>query len=318
MSSHKVNTVTLAAWLFAAMTAPLAQIAAGESWLFVLAVGIICSVLCWFIHFLSDGECYHAKWYCRVQLIFLAVAAGIVANWTVPCWPTGNAFPVVPLVLLALAGAAAWNGAERASRTGGVVFWFVALLYAIILAAGVKNLHVGWMEPQWEIGNTMLVFVFLIPVAALFLPREKGNGHFAVLPAVLFFGAAAALLTAGALLPEVAKKMAFPFYEYSKSLSLLGVAERFEAFVSVALTMGYFSLLSLFLSGAWHLAEEIRTGCGRGGILFCSAVAAISLVFLPDILVQWLPSAALAFWGVIPFVAYAAQKIKVKKDEKIA
>lgn len=314
MSKNKINAVTLGAWLFAAITAPLAQIGAGAPWLYVLAVGAICGVLCWCIHSLSGGDCCTAKWYCLVQLLFLAIATGAITNWTADCWPTGSTFPVVPLVLLALAAASAWDGGIRASRTGGVVFWFVALLFVIILAAGVKNQRTEWLRPEWELGDGRLIFVFLIPAVATFLPREKGKGYGITFLAVLFFGLAATLLTIGALSPKVAKGMAFAFYEYSKSLSLLGVAERFEAFVSVALTMGYFALLSLLLSGAYHLTETLGKGSGRYGILFCVAAAAICIGFYPIGTQIWLPMCAVLLWGVLPFGVHAVEKIKKSKN----
>lgn len=317
MSKNKVNAATLGAWLFAAMTAPLSQIGTGMPWPFVLAVGAVCGILCWSIHCMSNGDCFQAKWYCFVQLLFLAIVTGAAASWTADCWPTGNAFPVVPLVLLAVASASAWDGAARASRTGGVVFWFVALLYAIILAAGVKNQRVEWLRPEWDFGGSVLVFVFLIPTAATFLPGEKGRGYGIALFAILTFGLAATLLTAGTISPAVVKEMTFPFYEYSKSLSLFGVAERFEAFVSVALTMGYFSLLSLFLSGAYHLAEALGKGAGRYGIVFCAGAAAMIMVLLSGNVMTWLLIPAALLWGVLPFGVHAARRIKKsKKGEK--
>ena len=49
-----------------------------------------------------------------------------------------------------------------------------------------------------------------------------------------------------------------------RGISILGVAERFESVVAAAMTLGWFCLLSLLLTGAGHLGKRcIPVGGGR-------------------------------------------------------
>lgn len=312
MFSRDVGKYPLWAWIIGGMSAPLAYLAGRDSWLTVLVVGVVCCVLCRLVHLAADIQAEHSRWYCAVQVIWLAVISREIGGWTAQCWPTGNGFPLVPITLLVLATFAAWDGAERASRTGSVLFWFLVLLYGIILASGVQNLELAYLKPDIKLPSPLLIVVFLIPAAASFLPSEK-RGSSIALGAVLLLSVAVSMLTAGTLSLQVAQSSRLPFYEFSKSLSLFGIAERFEAFVSVALTIGFFSLLAFLISAAGHLTERVLPGRGRAGVLITAGLAGTLMVLLPKIPALLLACLSIMLWGFLPLILAGYQGIKKSK-----
>ena len=71
-----------------------------------------------------------------------------------------------------------------------------------------------------------------------------------------------------------------PFREWVSGLSLVGTLQRFDALVSVALTMGWFTLLSFVLCVAGRMREGIKENCYGKGVLF-AAVSGGALMWLP-------------------------------------
>lgn len=315
MFNKRVDAYPLCAWLLCAMYALIAQYAAPANWLVILLAGVGCTSLCWCNFVLCEGQVCSRKWYCIVQLLFLIIVSAMIAGESANTWPTGDAYPIVPLVLLAIATFSAWHGGERASRVAGVVFWFIALLFAIVLAAGSRNIEPEYLVPELNGTGYVLLFVFLFPVVTTFLPREGATCYTKTLFAIVILGTVISVLTVGALSGRIAGEESFAFYTFSKSLSLFGVAERFEALVSVALTMGEYSLLSLLLSCAGHLVHTIHPGQGRIGVASCAICAASLMVFEKEISADWIGVGALLFWGILPLIFRNTES--EKKHKKI-
>lgn len=313
MFSKEIPQRQLWAWIISAMTAPLAVIAGKCSWLWVLAVGLVCSALCWSVFTLSEGKLQYKKWYCTLQLIWLTVVISEIARWTLYCWEDAGQSPVISLTLLILAAVSAWSGGERASRVGSVLSWLMAGIYIIVLAAGAGDLNVRWMRPEMDAPSPELVFVFLLPATVLFLPGKKTKGKYALGLAILF-SVVITLCTAAILSPAAAKKLDFPFYTFSKSLSLFGVAERFESLVSVVLTLGFFSLLSFLISAIGSLAEQLGKGGGRTGIIGSAILAGILLLLHNGLSGFMLAVLSVIFWGIAPLTAVIFEKIKKSKN----
>ncbi len=319
MFRKEVNAYPLCVWLLCAMFALLTRYAASCQWLVVLTAGVGCGLLSWCSLVLREGQVCQKKWYCAVQFLFLVVVTAVSADWSGEIWPTGADDPVIPLVLLLIAMFSAWHGAERAGRAGAVVFWFVALLFAIVVTAGTQNVKPQYLIPKWEGNSDPLFLVFLLPVITSFLPREGAECYTKTLLTAVLLGLLICVMSVGALSVPVAQEESFAFYTFSKSLSLLGIAERFEALVSVAITMGQYCLLSLLLSCAGHLAETISSGQGRTGVIVCTVSAAAFMVFAKEIPDDLLGAAALFVWGVLPLLTRNTTKVKKsKKFEKSA
>lgn len=316
MWSEKVSSRQLWTWAAVALTGPLAQFAGSCSWDWVAVLGIGCGAICWMLHRLAHGVDRWPKWLCAAEFLWAAFMAGMAASWSGYCWDASSARPVVPLTLILLASCASWGGAERGSRVSCVLSWFLTLLYAVILAAGCRDLKANWMKPGWE-GSLILIPIFLTPAVAIYLPRKKGMGAAASLGVISAFAVAISLWSVGALSMDVAAQAQPAFYEFSKSLSLFGVAERFESFVSVAMTMGYFSLFSMLISAAGHLAEHIRQGWGKGGVVAAAVTAGGVCVFLRKVQTAGIATGCLFLWIAVPLLYLALGRLsKSKKIEK--
>ncbi len=301
MQEHDVNVRCLWAWIFVAVSAPLAHMAGHWDWLTVGIASVICATLCAVVLHLSDRHRIRRPWYSGLQTLWLVVVMSAMLRWSASCWPTGRSFPLVPLTLLILALFAAWDGALRASRTTSVLFWFIALLYNVVLAAGTKNLTLTYMIPRLQLPGGSLIMLLLLPSVGAFLPCKK---RLRILPLLLIaaFSVVVSAWTIGTLSPMAAKAVEQPFYVFSRSLSLQGIAERFESLVSVALTMGYFTLFVYLLSGVYHLTEDIFPGQGKKGIAIAGAAAAALMLAAPNIPEIIMAAGAFALWILLPVI----------------
>ena len=299
MQNHKVDPSSLWAWIFAGVSAPLAQGAGRSSWLTVLITGVVCGAACLWVLAAADKRCFHAGWYSAVQTLWLALVTGVLARWSVMCWPTADGFPVVGLTLLVLAVFASWGGAQRASRCISALFWLLALLYAVILAAGTQDLNLRYMTPTAQPFSVLPVVLFLLPVVAGFLPCTKRR-KIVPLVGVSLFATVLSLWTIGTLSAKVTAQLKEPFYAFSRSLTLFGVAERFESVVSVALTMGYFSLFTFLLCAVYHLTDRVFPGKGRTGVVAAAILALTLMMLVTKISEMILAAGCVLLWVLLP------------------
>ncbi len=310
MFTDKVPKSALVVWIWVALTAPLAQLAGKDHWLPAIAVVLVCGVLCWLA--IRFGQPVGGKWLCILQCLWLVAVLAQMARWSAEIWPTGEAFPIVPLTLLALAVLSACKGPTATAKVGSILFWFLLLLYGGLLLAGGENVEFKWLRSQWDMPSPVLGAVLLLPAVAGFLPREKGGEKGVV--GVVLFAAITALWTVGILSSGVAQQLNWPFYEGMKSVGLFGVAKRLEAFVSVAATLGYFALFSLLLSAVGALAERIRAGAGKCGVI-TSGVLAASLIWLP----LWGGGIqgviSLVLWVLLPILSACTKLLKKRKKD---
>lgn len=274
-------------WSIAAVSAPLAIYAGGSSWEWTLLAGLICTAAV--LATLKYGDGNYGIILRAGQLIVIAMAAGTFAKDISPCW--GQRELAMPLTMIVLAALCAMGGAERAGRVSCVIVWIIAIIYIVVLSAGVKNMDIGRLKPDGE-GQLMLLPSFLVPAVILILPLDQGKrlcwlGISALFGTVISIWCAATLTRQGVQLVEI------PFYEYSKSLNLLGVAERFEALASVALTLGMFCLLSLLLSAAENL---VRNGSIIGGIGAAYVASSISIGAAEMSVITTV------FWLIVPLI----------------
>ena len=286
------------AWLIAAVSAPLSQVAGKDGWIAALTAGVVCGVLCLLTTLLPTQWMMHKKWYCILQMAWLVLVLSEMLRWSLAIWPTAGTTPVVPVTLLILAAMSAYNGASVSSRTASMLFWFVSALYVLVIFSGIQNVKLSYLKPEWRMPSISTVTALLLPTAVSFIPREREQKRLLVYPIIALFLTAAALFTVGTLSPAVAGSESWPLYESGKSLSLFGVAERFEAFISVASTMGYCALYCLILSGMGHLAQH---ACNRGkaGVIVGTVLSG-ALLFCPQMPSWVLPMGILLLWILLP------------------
>lgn len=290
MLSEKLSGKQMVLWMASAMSAPLAIYTGKTSWEWTLVTGVVCIGASLVV--LRYGSSDFGKLLRMGQLILLSIVAGIFSREISACW--GEESVSMPLVLLVLAALSAGNGAQNAGRVCCCAAWVTAIIYALVLGIGVKNIE--WIRLT-EMGycHEMLILAFLVPAVWLLLPAQRSKGVFLV--GMIIFGAVVSILCFGTLSARGVVDAQLPIYQYSKSLTMLGIAERFEAAASVALTLGLFCTLSLLLSAA---EEMVKHGAVIGAV-----IAAINVPISTEI-VTILAGFA---WIILPMII-SANKVK--------
>lgn len=303
MFQRKVKPLPLMAWLIVAMSAPCALLAGKDDWLGLVIAVMFAGTFCWAVTGKATQNAQTWEWYCSLQYVFLILTLAAFAGWSQDAWPTGRDFPIVPLTLLFLAVLASYRGAQGACRVSSVLFWLIAALYGILLSFGSKDLEAAYLMPAYGPVNMQSFFILLIPAVMQFIPRD----HSQILRwsglAVGTVFVILALWTTGGLSAPVAKVLDWPFYEAGKSVGVLGIAERLESLISVAVTVGFFSLYSLFLSATGHLAENVRHGWGGKGVVAAGVTAAVLTCIPVRIPAVTMVTFGILLWGILPAVA---------------
>lgn len=315
MFNHKLTNAQLWAWLFSAMSAPVAIIAGGCSWQEVLVIGGLCTLACWFVLNCVKNVTGN-RWLCVVQILWSVAVLGTMSRWTDQAWPTGESYPAVPIILLLLAAAASNTGAEKSARIGGVLFWVIALIYGGVILAGSEDLRIEIHTVREKV-DMRLIPVFLVSALAVYLPVSEKRGSHLGMTGILVMGIAFAVCVTGGLSSEVQGIEENPFYEWIRSLSLAGTAQRFESVVSAGLTMGWFLLYSYLLSAVGHLSEVVWTGNGRKAVWICAGLVCASTFLKRWIPITYVAGGCVLLWIALPMLM-SLWKIKMENSEKSA
>lgn len=296
----------LSAWVFAAITPVAIQLAAGASWPWTAIIAASCALMVWLAW--TRGLGILSQWACVLGVLLAAMTAGELLPSAGDCWPTGNK-TAVPLILLALAVWSAQKGPSAAARVGCVLFWVVVSIYFVVLAAGAKEVEIQWLRPEDTETDWDLAVLSLTPAAAsVLMGKERRWGPRLLLPGAFIL--CACLIVGGVLSPMVVRGLDNPFYEMSRSLSVFGVAKRFEAVVSAGMTVGWFTLLSLYLTICGKLSENVRPGWGRLGA-YAGAVLAVAWMLCDLHIPRPLLAILMAvFWVAMPLLAQGIARFK--------
>ena len=290
------------AWAAAAISAPAAQFLGSTPWHWTLLLGVAagCIWLC-----VEAATVYGRRdWkpLAVLQIFFLMFAVSAAAGWSVACWPTARQEWTIPVVLLVLSACGAAGGCREGARCGAVLFWCLVLLFAVLVAFAVPEVQWDNLRPVNGGDGGTAAAVLLLPAAAALLPRKKGKSPWLWGLGIALIGAGISLLTAGVISPAVAGETQGAFFEMIRGISILGVAERFESVVAAAMTLGWFCLLSLLLTGAGHLGETLHTGWGRPTVWLTALVAAVGLPWAKTVS-PWISAlGALIFWCMLPLL----------------
>lgn len=308
---NKIPARQLSAWLFAAITPPLVQLACGASWAWLGILGCFCLILGRAVrHCGAEVPCL----LCWPGFVLLVLVAGELARAGGEGWPMGGSHPAVSLSLLALATWSASKGADAAARVGGVLFWFTIIMYAFVGVAGVSKIEPAWLAPTGRAPDGLCAVLLLLPAGAMCLP-VVGKGVFGKAALALAVTLGAMIFAQGILSPAVAGEAAQPFYEMGRSLEFLGVAQRFEALICTAAVTGWFCALALVLSIAGELVRRVIPG-GRNWGIWIGAVLSAIWSFGEVKINGWI-LAVLAgiLWVLIPICS--EKKKDSKKSKKI-
>ena len=306
MFREKLPSRQLSAWLFAGMTPVLIQLLGGGSWLWTGLAGIV-SVL-------AAGWVWRSKWepkrwQCPLLLFYIIIVIGEMTHGSAESWPEGNSYPAVPLILLVLAAWSAQKGPSAAARVGTVLFWVVLIMYLVVFGAAVKDVELKWLQPHGRTPDPMGLLLLLTPAAAACLLRSGEKcGPRLTLPAIVAL--CAGLITAGVLSPAVADKTDGAFYEMSRSIYLMGSARRFEALISAGMTVGWFAMLSLYLTVCGTIFQSLFGRWGKAGLWICALAAAAWLLCGLHIPGWILLITGSVFWVALPVLTQGLEKIK--------
>lgn len=298
MQNEIVSGRQMAAWIFVAMTAPLAQIASAGGWLQAVILGAVGWIFC----LLALG-CRHPqpKWICVVQWIWVTLTLMFLLRETANAWPMGKGYPVIPITLALLAAWSARKGASAAAGAAGTLSYIVGIGFLLVLAAGLGR--VSWERERAvpETINENLLLIFLLPCAAAAIPRDRGTKR--ALSGCFVFAVVSAIVVQGIL--SVNGLQGVPFYEMSRGLELLGVWERFEALVCALLTVGWTALLTLLATAAGSLVERVAHNGFRWGVWGTVLVAVAGMLCNMRTNIAILGIYGLICWGLLPLLAQA-------------
>lgn len=306
MFREKLPARQLSAWLFAGLTPVMIQLLSGIPWLWIGVAGILGNLAVYFV-WRSGWE--PKRWQCFLWIVYMIMVLGQLASHAAECWPQGEGGLAVPLILMALSAWSAQKGPSAAARVGAVLFWLVLIMYLAVFGAGAKDMRWEWLWPQWEIPHELGLLLFLLPAAAACLLRTEAAWEpRLILPSV--FTLCASLITDGVLSSAVASKVDGAFYEMSRSINLMGVAQRFEAVISAGMTAGWFALLSMFLTVCGAMFQRLWGGSGKAGVWISALSAAIWMLCGLHISAWILLFGAAVFWVAMPLLTQGLEKIK--------
>lgn len=278
------------------MTGPVTQMAVSGGWVQTAIVGTVSGVLCWAA---LGAKCQMPKWICVLQLVWIALAGATLFRESAGCWPMGNAYPVVPLAIFALAAWSAQKGAASAAAAWSTLLYIVAIGFALVLAAGLGQ--VRW-ERELAVSSRFdgrLMLVFVIPCTAAAIPREGKQAKWGAAAAVLFAVISSVVVQGVLSINGIGEN---GFYQMSRGLSLLGVWERFEALVCALMTIGWVSAASLLFSSTKRLCTRIFNREEKiSPWMMAFASAALSLCDLhTNSVILWI--FGVISWGVFPLL----------------
>ena len=256
MTDRRITTIQLNIWIVTAVIGPIIFYTDGN-WSGILLWGAGISLLLWSV--LRYGRHWDGVVYNVVQCLWLSVVLSQLLPYSADCWPTGEqTFPVVPMVLLVLATVSALKDSKCTASGISVLFWVVAFLLGVVLAAGAPEINSAYLVPKADVINAPMILAFLLPAAAGFLHRVK-TGKLSLF-LVVALGSIVAVWVSGILSPKIASITQWPFYEAAKSVQLFDVAKRLESLVSVGVTVGNYALYSLLLCGVRNIGDKFQKG----------------------------------------------------------
>lgn len=270
--NERISGRQLRALVLTAGSSPIFALTCSMGWVWAAAAGAASWGILWLLF---------ACWPTQPPRILRA--AGAVLWLALTAWAgrlTASAFPetahsaAAAALVTGLAALAAGRGTAALGRCAGVLVWITAALFGVVLAYGLTQVKLAWLKPSGSWRDLRAAGALLLPAAALPLRNRvkegEGRGFGAVFGISAAAAAAASAVTGGALSPSLAREP-MAFLTLARSVSILGVIQRFEALISAALLMSGFCLCALLLSA---LREEFLHLFGERAGRRCSIAAA--------------------------------------------
>ena len=240
-----------------------------------------------------------------LQVLWLAVPLAVFANTARDLFPDASNELYVPLVVLALSWLLARHPRDGVLACCVIVGYFLLTAVAVVCVFASPNLQWHWLRPSfdWVEALTALSIAgggMLLSTALPGVRPGKPWRWIAYLSPVVI-----AAVVSGSLSVPLARKQDAAFYTLSRSISLFGVVERFEALVAACLTLGLCSACALLLNAVRQMIPQ-KGGDGVTAFLCLAALGGSFLSLSPLI-----PAAGTAvIWVLLPLIK------KKKKGEK--
>lgn len=308
----KVLPRQLAGWILLGTVAPLLCLLGKNGWQATLLSALICGIVTFWVLPCDLTNC--PRWLSALELLWLTVFLGGIAAESSTCWESQG--KIIPMALLLLSAWGAQFGAQKASRATATLCWLVFPLLVIVLLAGGENLDLQWVGRELDQPDGRLMAILLVPGLAAFIPGDNRKKATWIVPVIGGVAVLCVLWLEATIGATVAKTASNGFYEYSKGITLFGVAERFEALIACALTGGWFALFTVVLSAANHLGQNFKTGWGKGVTWLCALAGGVIMCIL-HITPEILGFGSLIFWGLLPLLTQGiGSRKKSGKSEK--
>lgn len=311
MKSPEVSSRALTVWVTTAMVGPVALVSAGSSWSALAVVAILCGVLCAAVYKSWEGGVCNSKLVNVLFLLWNVYAVAAVASMAGQCWPGKESQIATSLVLIALGALSASKGERSACAVSATLFPLCAAIFAIVLICGIGSIRWDRVEVSTVPPGGMLIFVFLLPIAAVTIPRSA-NLSVGGLAFIGLLGIALSVSVMGTLSLPVMLTKKDAFFEFSKGLNLFGVVQRFEAVVAVAVTLSLYAMLSLLLSSIGSMAERVCPGSSKWAVHLSAVLSIVIEVFELWLSAKVTALVSIFVWGFLG----AAQRIFGEKKKK--
>ena len=305
MNKNKITSAQLTVWIITALAGPLVYFSDGN-WVGAFFAASLAGGLNWIA--VRYGRHWDGPVYAFIQVLWITLLLSQIGPYSANCWPTGKqTFPVIPVAMLALAGLSAIKGDRNAANGISVLFWIVSALLGAVILLGIGNIEISYLSPEVQTPKAIIILVLIFPAAASFLNKERCSAFPFVAIAVVAAGIS--LWIAGTLSPKIAQQLIWPFYDAAKSVQLLDIAKRFEALVSVGVTVGNFALYSLLFCAVGTIAKPF--GHEKGTIVSTGIISAV--LMLSGFYIDPAVSAVICgiLWLFFPFLGL----LKPKKKE---
>ena len=283
---------------FTALAAPMALLGASARWPATL-IGVAAALLAPRLR----GEV--PQWLRGVYLVWILLVMAKVASMSRACFEDQTGF--LPLALLALAAVAGRYGGEVAGRIGALLWPTVAALLVGLMAFAVADAkwdHIVRAANDTE-GWTAICAVMFVPMG---LGQTRRGVKWGSLMAA-GLGLAVSIVACG-VLGQLQGIVPLPLYNMVQGVSILGVAERLEALLSVALCIGFFLALALLCAvGKAHISEDVKRS------EWWIAIAALGLSGSVSLLPSWVWFGGGVIMGVILPVIQDLRLLEKNKEK---
>ena len=311
---NRISASQWTAWVLTAAIGPILSMSGRGGWMSIAALFLVCAVMCLLLMKCGTGPI--PKWRAGLEYVWLVLLIGGIAKQSGTCWSDAQTDWIIPSLLLVLAGFATLRGAEQSARVSSTLIWMILPILGIVSLAGIADAEGSWARRTMEMPEDALAVLLLLPCIVIFVPDcEKMVGK-KIIPLLGIVAIGGSFLLDATLGAQAAQEAGNGFYEFCKSVSLFGVAERFEALVACALTSSWFALFTLLLSAAYSLGEKFLPSYSQWLHWSCVAgsVAGMCILHIPT---QWLAVGTLVFWGFLPILTQGlGGEKKIVKSKK--